>query len=69
MLLHVCLELLEELFQGLDPIHMPAVCVPELHHHLQTCTHQSACAISCMPHGSYVTVTDWRVEGALGPIW
>ncbi len=39
MLLHICLELLEQLLQGLDPIHMPAVCIPELHHHLQTSLH------------------------------
>ena len=54
MLLHIRLELLEELLQGLDPVHMPAVCIPELHHHLQTCTpslhvpyHASHIAVAC----------------------
>lgn len=35
MLLHISLQLLEDLLQSLHPVHMPAVRVSELHHDLQ----------------------------------
>lgn len=34
MLLDICLELLEQVFESLDPVNMLAVLIPELHEHL-----------------------------------
>ena len=36
MLLDISLQLLEYLLQGLHPVHVPAVRVPELHHDLHS---------------------------------
>ena len=53
MLLNIRLQLLEYLLQSLDPIHIPAVRVPKLHHNLQSLCR---CGILSLAHRTTLTL-------------